>query len=450
LAEQPLPLRLLRSKWTWILLAATALFALCLYDQYQMVMGDADAVDNVAPGLNFSAVKISAGLAFWTLLFWVVVFLLIDRFHPARPNLWYLSLGWGISVATFVSIYINTWASVKLGVEQTGGDPAAAARTATFIAPFVEEAAKATVLFWLAILLRYRMVSKLTMISLAGLSAAGFAFTENIIYYCRVIVYSSGTIAVGDPESALTQIVWARGVFTAFGHPLFTCMTGLGIAIAVRTRSKLVRVLAPVTGYLFASLLHMLFNSQTSINSEDTLYMLYFLVVLPVLLSLVIALIRQEFTQGKLINARLTDYVRMGWLADSDPVAFAKIRYRFRALLIALLRGWRVFVATVRMQRTMTELAYIRDAEARGVMDEEAKARAKELILRIQGLRALAITDPRGLKLGLPPVWKKLKALVTRRRQPEYSQLPAGWGAPSASATDVGYSAVNPTWDPPA
>ena len=48
-----------------------------------------------------------------------------------------------------------------------------------FVAPFVEEASKTTVLFWLAILLRYQWVSRLSGIVLAGLSGAAFAFTEN-------------------------------------------------------------------------------------------------------------------------------------------------------------------------------------------------------------------------------------------------------------------------------
>ena len=46
------------------------------------------------------------------------------------------------------------------------------------MAPFVEEAAKATVLFLIAILARYRLTSQVSLIALAGLSGVGFAFTE--------------------------------------------------------------------------------------------------------------------------------------------------------------------------------------------------------------------------------------------------------------------------------
>ena len=87
-------------------------------------------------------------------------------------------------MATYLSAQINTWAAGHLSIIGDG-DPATAARAAIYVAPFVEEAAKATVLFWLAILMRYQWVSRLTGVVLAGLSAAAFAFVENIIYYGR-------------------------------------------------------------------------------------------------------------------------------------------------------------------------------------------------------------------------------------------------------------------------
>jgi hypothetical protein len=445
----PLPKRVLQSPWTWVTVTATLVFVLLGLDQYLALTANTAAVDNLAPSINFSAVKTSFFYALPTLGFWVAVFLLVDRFRPARPLLWYLTLGWGIAVSTWISVYANTWASMHLGVSQTGGDPAAAMRTAVFIAPFVEEAAKATVLFWLAILLRHRLVSKLSLVALGGLSAAGFAFTENIMYYARAIVYSSGSISVGDADAAISQLVMMRGVWTCFGHPLFTCMTGVGIAVAVRSRSKLVRVLAPLVGYGIAVLMHMVFNSQASTQGEEQLYLLYFLVVLPTLVGLVIALFRQEFTQGRLIRARLTDYVRMGWLDEADPAAFSRLRTRLRALLLGAVRGWRPLVATVRLQRTMTELAYLRDAEARGLVDSAADIRAKELIALAQELRGAAIADPTGMRFGVPNVFRIVRDRLRRRTPPPYQPMPATWAAPPPSSTDYGYSAVNPSWEPP-
>lgn len=119
-------------------------------------------------------------------------------------------------------------------------------------------------------------MTKLNGVALAGLSAAGFhVFTENIIYYSRAIMYSTSQINTGDAESAIHELVWLRGFWTAFGHPLFTMMTGLGLMVALRTHSKVVRVLAPLIGYLMAALLHMMFNSQATFAQGMMRYIIW-------------------------------------------------------------------------------------------------------------------------------------------------------------------------------
>ena len=72
-------------------------------------------------------------------------------------------------------------------------------------------------LFLIAMIARYRLTSQVSVIVLAGLSAAGFAFTENIIYYARAIVYASENIGVGDADAVVDQLVRLRGVWTASG-----------------------------------------------------------------------------------------------------------------------------------------------------------------------------------------------------------------------------------------
>ena len=44
---------------------------------------------------------------------------------------------------------------------------------------------------------------------------------------------------------------------TFFGHPLFTAMTGIGLAVALRSKSKIVRIVAPLAGFCAAAFLHM-------------------------------------------------------------------------------------------------------------------------------------------------------------------------------------------------
>ena len=447
--QRPLPQRVLTSWWTWLTVGLVIVFVACLVTLYFQVTADQPTNQGVVPGVNASAVKQAAWYATSTLLFWIALFLLADRFRPQRWVVWFLCLGWGASVATFVSYQVNSWAAVLLGV--TGNyDPATATRAAVFVAPFVEEAAKATVLFGLAMLVRYELVSKVSLVVMAGLSAAGFAFTENIIYYARAIVYSSQTIDVGDAEAAVVELVWLRGFKTAFGHPLFTIMTGLGVAVALRTRSKVVRVLAPLAGYGLAAFLHMVFNSQASLNQGNQLVLIYFTVALPLVLAVVVYVVRQELKQGALIRVRLADYVLMGWLKPSDPDVFGRLRTRLWALLVALTRGWKVFVATRGLQSTLTELAYLRDAQVRGVVDATGDERVRELLTLSRTQRAAGIDDPRGLKLSLPRLRRRTPVAYAPPAYPGPAGLGGSWPAPGGSPVgSQRQSPVDPAWGPP-
>ncbi|MFT4226564.1 PrsW family intramembrane metalloprotease [Micropruina sp.] len=449
----PLPKRILTNPWTWIGVVLTGIYAACLWSQYALMTADTPVRGGVVPGINHSAIRDSFWFAMPTLLFWIVLFVIADRFRPQRLLVWYLTLGWGAAVATFLSLHINTWASEQLSIvaEGTQADPTTGARAAIYIAPFVEEAAKATVLFGVALLARYQLVTKLNGVALAGLSAAGFAFTENIIYYSRAIMYSTSQINTGDAESAIHELVWLRGFWTAFGHPLFTMMTGLGLMVALRTHSKVVRVLAPLIGYLMAALLHMMFNSQATFAQGMMRYIIYFAVALPLVASATIYAVRQLFTESRKIRARLTDYVRMGWLNPVDPDVTSRVRHRAWALMVAATRGWTVLRATLSLQRTLTELAYLRDAEVKGVIDTAGQARATELLYQTRSLRGLAIDDPRGQKLSLPTLRKRQPVDYPPPSYPGPAGLGGNWpaGPGAAPLGSQQYSRVDPNWGPP-
>ena len=446
----PLPRRLLTSWWTWAVVALSVVFLVALLSQYLMLTADIPVEGGVIQGINTAAIRSAAWYALPTLAFWTIVFIWADRYRPQRLVVWYLVLGWGAAIATFISLHVNTWAAQQLAV--TGnGDPATSARAAIFVAPFVEEAAKASVLFLIAILARYRLTSKVSMIVLAGLSAAGFAFTENIIYYARAIMYSSQNISVGDAAAAVNDLVWLRGFWTCFGHPLFTMMTGIGVAVALRTRSKVVRVLAPLVGYGAAALLHMVFNSQASLNTQEGQRILYVMVALPMVLGAVIYVVRQVLAQGRVLANRLGDYAQLGWLPASDPVVFARQRLRWWAVMVAATRGWKVFSATVRLERTLTELAYLRDGQVRGIYDEAATVRARYLVEQAKSLRGVAIDDPRGLKLSLPRLRRPRPVTYVPPSYPGPAGIGGNWPAPVGQPPigSPGYSAVDPTWGPP-
>ncbi|MDR0960370.1 MAG: PrsW family intramembrane metalloprotease [Propionibacteriaceae bacterium] len=398
------------SKWTWIFLILLAGYAACgLVVYFDLGATQTYEDGSFVPGLNDDALVQSAKYALPTLAFWTILYLLIDRFRPQRLIVWALALGWGGLAAMCFSLYANTWAASQmavLGLAPGMSDP----RPAIYIAPFIEEASKGTILFIIAFLARDRIVSAVSGVVLGALAGAGFAFSENIVYYARAIVYGSYTASTGDLQAAVRELVLLRGLYTCFGHPTFTAMIGLGLAVGVRHRSKIVRVIAPAAGFLAAALLHMLFNGISSIVSGDALIYVYLLFGLPFAIGTLILVIRTAVRQARLIRERLGDYVVMGWLPQRYPALFASLKNRIWSLLMSPWYG--SVIATWRLQQAVTELAYLRDRVTRGVVGDGGRERERELIGVIRRARAAkGLETAAGLR---PYLWRrKTRPVVT-------------------------------------
>jgi hypothetical protein len=230
-------------------------------------------------------------------------------------------------------------------------------------------------------------------------------------------------------------------------------MTGLGVAVAVRHRSKTVRVVAPLAGYLTAAFLHMSFNTivtQELVDPTVSDY-LYMLVLLPLALVMAGLAVMWSRRQGGLIAQRLTDYVVMGWLPPTYPALFSRWWTRTKAILASPWHG--NIVSTIRLQNAVTELAFLRDAITRGIADAGAAWREHELLGLISDLRARrAIENPRGLR---PYVTRAGRAKVglglpLGRPAGAVASLPGGpVTQPVASGPTLQYSAVDPRWGPP-
>lgn len=444
--------RFTRSRWLWTSIVVMLMGIGGLVRMYAILSPDTKVENGTIPGLNSDALWTAEGYAFPTLAVWTIVFLLVDRWRPQRWLMWALALFWGGSVAAYLSLVVNSWAATRLSID-ANGNQLAGARAAIYVAPFVEEFFKATVLFLVAFLYRRRLTSKLSLISLAGLSAVGFAFTENIVYYARALVYGSMTASTGDVNAAVASLVQMRGLWTSFGHPLFTSMTAIGLAIGLRSRAKVARVLAPVAGYLVAALMHMSFNTVASLFPDSNQKMVYFTTALPILGGVVFYAVIQVFREGRLIRNRLADYVMAGWLPDSYPYLFSKT-YR-RVWMLAMSPWWGNVIATYKLQRSVTELAYLRDQITRGTVDASGLWRERELLFAIRDLKAAGgIDDGRGLRPYLP----RRKRYDMNWAPPSYpgpaglagqlpAPTPAGVPAPLGSAPT--YSVVDPTWGPP-
>ena len=366
------------------------------------------------PGLGTEAVPIAAKYAAITAIPLSLIFLWADRFRPQRFWVWLMTFGWGACVATFISAQVNTWAAGHLSIIGDG-DPATGARAAIFVAPFVEEAAKATVLFWLAILMRYQWVSRLSGIVLAGLAGAAFAFTENILYYGRVYRYAARTFGEVPPLEALQDLFLQRGVMTFFGHPLFTAMTGIGLAVALRSKSKIVRVVAPLAGFCAAAFLHMAFNTTATLVQGRSLLFIYLGVALPLVIGLIIFVVRQLFREGRLIRERLHRLCAGRLVArDGSAGAVPAAHPDAGALARGVPRSGRVLGHhPIAAGGHRTGLSARRDDPGSGRSDRDSNGR-RSCSTKIRTVRGQAVVQPEG-RASYPSLRRRPRDLARLR-----------------------------------
>ncbi len=437
--------RLLRNHYAWLTAAFTLFYLLLTYLIYRsfgrnLIAEISRVTSEVGSPVLISwsalneALLLCAGKALPTTLCFLAAFILLDRIRPTPWSMKWIAFGWGASVAVYVSLILNTWAGALMNA-QGPVDPSQGARSAIYSAPFVEESAKLTVVFWLAILLRRRLVSVHQLVTTAGLSAIGFAFVENIVYYAREYIFAAN-MSGENPNEKLDSIVLMRGLVTAFGHPLFTSIAALGFVVGLLNRSKLVRFLAPVVGFLVSVFGHMMFNGLMSVGFSVQKAAIFGWLAM---LVLVVYLCFRYVHQLRNVRSRLSDFVRAGWLSQADPIVYSNLLARFKICFVGLLSGPRVARATWGVMRDITELAYLRDAEVRGLVDAWGLERQQTLMKAITKKRARAITDHRGLRWIPENIRSFFRNIVTRIK---------GWFSSRPPAPPVSQARI-PQWQPP-
>ena len=134
--------------------------------------------------------------------------------------------------------------------------------------------------------------------------------------------------------------------------------------------------------------------------------------------------------QAQLIRRRLGDYRRVGWLTDRDPIVFSGPFRRIKLQLAALFRGPRkIWWPTAKFMRRITELAYLRESMTRGTVGVGGDDRAKEILLELEELRPVALTETQGLRM-FPPRRRRPLESPPPPQSPGPAGLGGNWPAP--------------------
>ncbi|GAA4836696.1 PrsW family intramembrane metalloprotease [Saccharopolyspora rosea] len=306
----------------------------------------------------------------------------MDRWEPEPPMLLLGAFLWGAGGATACALLLNdavTDISVLL-FQPTAQEVV----ERVVMGPLVEESAKA--LFVVALWFRRRSEFNglVDGIVYAGLTAAGFAFTENILYFGKV--FSEG----GFGGIVLAAFIM-RGVLSPFSHPLFSSMVGIGIGMASRTDSARRRMLYPLVGFVVAVLLHAVWNAATLLGGAQFLNV-YFLIMVPVFLGTGWLVVWQRKREQRIVIQQLPVLLRAGLIVRSEMDMLASLAGR---------RGWlrkvrhsagREAAKAVRdYQIAVTELAFLQHRATEGrTTSAVRRARREQLVEELKHARRAA------------------------------------------------------------
>jgi protease PrsW len=272
----------------------------------------------------------------------------IDRWEPEPRSALLFAFLWGAAASVLVALLVGVVAEVVLTSAGTSGG------TLEFLgavvqAPIVEEIAKGFGVLLIFLVARKHFDGPVDGVVYAATVAAGFAFTENILYF--------GAELGGGEGSSVVGVFIIRGLMSPFAHVMFTLCTGLALGIAARRRGVLPGLIAFVVGLVPAMLLHALWNGATYVVGDD--FLIYYVVIqVPLFIgaiALVIALRRHE---ARLTKTRLDEYAAAGWFNSDETLALATPRGRSQAIAWANRHG----LGTVMRGyiKDATKLAFIR------------------------------------------------------------------------------------------
>ena len=242
---------------------------------------------------------------------------LIDRWEPEPRGLVAFAVAWGAIAAVAIALAVDLVVVLVLGSAAVPD-----AISSVVQAPIVEEVAKGLGVLILFVAARRSFDGPVDGVVYGALVGAGFAFTENILYF-------ADSLLTGGAADAATTF-FLRGILSPFAHVMFTALIGYGVGLAARAGLSRGAALGPwLAGVVAGTVLHAFWNGSAMLADFFVLYVTL-QVPLFVLFILAIVLLRRE--EARLTRERLGEYAAVGWFSPAEVEMLATPAGRSRAV----------------------------------------------------------------------------------------------------------------------
>jgi len=176
-----------------------------------------------------------------------------DRYEREPTRLLVAAFAWGALPAILLSLL----AELAVGLPFNSGGLGDALTQTAVIAPVVEEMVKGLALLGLIRFSRAEIDGALDGIVYGALVGAGFAMTENFLYFAS---------AGGTDAWALTVIL--RAFVFGLNHIFYTAIFGAAVGFAVGLRQKSTRIIIMLAGLLLAMTVHAFHNFAVTLTQD--------------------------------------------------------------------------------------------------------------------------------------------------------------------------------------
>ncbi|UKS24532.1 PrsW family intramembrane metalloprotease [Paenibacillus sp. HWE-109] len=258
----------------------------------------------------------------------VGVFVWLGRWKQEPAQRLLPAFVWGAAGATFLSLVsqegLLSLLNAKVGTDFTSWFQP------LVITPVTEEVFKGLFLIWLLIYCRRHIIGLLDGVIYGGFVGAGFAFTEQILYFGKIITQFAGSNPTDSGAAGLLIAGLAlRALFVPFMHSFLVAIFGLGIAAAAGQRHRSAQVGFAGVGLVFAVALHGVWDWAALAGKDPLmLYKIYAAVMVPLFLSMVILALVLRRRQGRAVVTAMPILARDGEILAHEVVSLSSLKQR--------------------------------------------------------------------------------------------------------------------------